>query len=51
MEKWMTYTEGDQVRYSRTGEFGFVTAVDEINETYTVNINGEEITVTEDELC
>lgn len=47
----MNYTVGDEVRYSLTGEFGFVTAVDEINEVYTIEINGEEITATEDELC
>lgn len=49
-EVWMNYTEGDEVRYTRTGQFGIVKAVDEINQVYTVEIDGVEHSVTEDEL-
>lgn len=46
----MTYTIGDEVRYARTGQFGIVKNVDEINQVYTIDIKGVEYSVTEDEL-
>ena len=49
-EVWMTYTEGDEVRYARTGQYGIVKAVDEINQVYIVDFDGIEYSVTEDEL-
>lgn len=50
MARNMIYTEGDEVRYALTGQFGTIEDVDEINQEYTVNINGVEYIVTEDEL-
>lgn len=50
MEKWMQYTVGEQVRYIRTGQIGTVTEVDVINEVYTVNINGIDYSIKENEL-
>lgn len=49
-EVWMNYTEGDEVRYARTGQFGIVTEVNEVSQTYMINIDGIEYSVTEDEL-
>ena len=46
----MTYTIGDEVRYALTNQYGIVTEVDEINGVYTVDINGTEYSVSEDEL-
>ena len=50
METWMNYTVGDEVRYARTGQLGIITEVNEISQTYMVNINGIEYSMTEDEL-
>ena len=47
---WMSYTEGDEVRWEATGEFGTVVSVNEIDQTYVVDIDGVEHTLTEDEL-
>ncbi len=49
-EVWMNYTEGDEVRYAKTGQYGIVKAVDEINQMYMVEINGIEYSVSENEL-
>lgn len=49
-EIWMTYTVGDEVRYAKTGQFGIVKSVDEITQIYTVDINGIEYSVSENEL-
>lgn len=46
----MSYTIGDEVRYALTGQFGTVKEVDEINQIYTVEIDGIEYTVSESEL-
>ncbi len=46
----MTYTIGDEVRYVLTGQFGVIKKVDEINQIYTIDINGIEYTVNENEL-
>lgn len=46
----MIYTIGDEVRYALTGQFGIVKEVDEINQVYTVEIDGIEYTVSEGEL-
>lgn len=48
--RWMNYTEGDEVRYSLTGQFGIVKAVNEADGLYTIEIEGIEYSVTEDEL-
>ena len=48
--RWMSYTEGDEVRYSLTGQFGIVKAVNEIDGIYTIEIDGIEYSATEDEL-
>ena len=48
--KWMNYTEGDEVRYSLTGQFGIVKDVNEVDGVYTIEIDGIEYSVTEDEL-
>ena len=49
-ERWMNYTVGDEVRYAHTGQFGIVKEVNEISQTYMVEINGVEYSVTEEEL-
>ena len=49
-EVWMNYTVGDQVRYTRTGQLGFIKEVNEVSQTYTVEFDGVEYSVTEDEL-
>lgn len=41
---------GDQVRYALTGQLGIVKEVDEVSQTYTIEINGVEHTVMEEEL-
>ena len=46
----MIYTIGDEVRYAITGQFGIVIEVDEINQKYTVDIEGVEYSVTPEEL-
>lgn len=49
-ERSMTYTCGDEIRYARTGQYGIVKEVDEINQVYTVEIDSIEYSVSEDEL-
>ncbi len=49
-EVWMDYTEGDEVRYTRTGQFGIVKDVNEVDGLYTIEIDGVEYSITEDEL-
>lgn len=46
----MIYTVGEEVRYTRTGQFGIITAVDGFNRVYTVDIDGTEYSVSENEL-
>lgn len=46
----MIYSVGDEVRYTKTGQFGIVKDVDEENEKYTIVIEGTEYVVAEDEL-
>lgn len=46
----MIYTVGDEVRYTRTGQFGIVSEVDYINCVYIVDIEGTKYTVSENEL-
>lgn len=50
MKNWMNYTIGDEVRYALTGRFGIVKEVDEINGVYTIDIDGVEYSVEENEL-
>ena len=47
----MMYETGEEVRYSRDGRFGIVREVDEENRIYKVEIDGEIIETTENELC
>ena len=49
-EVWMNYTVGDQVRYAKTGQFGFIKEVNEVSQTYIAVFDGVEYSVTEDEL-
>lgn len=44
------FAKGDEVRFLATGEFGIVTAVDEINHFYAVEINGIEYLLEEKEV-
>ena len=37
----MSFEIGDEVRYNRTGEFGIITEIDEINKIYTVEIEDD----------
>lgn len=46
----MLYMVGDEIRYALTGQYGVVKEVDEINNIYTVEINGIEYSVTPEEL-
>lgn len=50
MDVWMNYTVGDQVRYTRTGQLGVIKEVNEMSQTYVVEIEGIEYSVTDDEL-
>lgn len=50
MKNWMNYTISDEVRYALTGQFGIVKEVDEINGVYTIDIDGVEYSVEENEL-
>lgn len=50
MDVWMNYTVGDQVRYARTGQLGFIKEVNEISQMYVIDIDGIKYSVTEDEL-
>jgi len=49
-DRWMAYTEGDEVRYTMTGQFGIVKDVNEVDGLYTIEIDGIDYSVTEDEL-
>lgn len=50
METWMKYTVGDKVRYTHIGQMGIVKEVNELCQIYTIDIDGVDYTVTEDEL-
>lgn len=47
----MYYTVGDEVRCVFDGRFGIVVDVNEEDREYTVDFDGEEMIVTEDEVC
>lgn len=47
----MIYTVGDEVRCVFNGKFGIIRGVDEENETYTVDFDGVDFTMTEDDFC
>lgn len=47
---WMSYIEGDEVRWSATEKFKIIKSVDEYNKKYVVDIDGTEHILTEDEL-
>lgn len=49
-DEWMKYTVGEEVKYPKTGQFGTVTRIDSINCVYTVNINGIDYVIPEEEL-
>ena len=38
------------MRYARTGQLGFIKEVNEVSQTYTVEFDGVEYSVTEDDL-
>lgn len=42
-DAWMNYTTGDEIRYSKNGRFGVVVNVDEVNHTYTIDVDGDVI--------
>ena len=47
---WMSYSEGDEVRWSATGQFGIIKSVDEDNQKSVVDIDGTEHILSENEL-
>ena len=49
-EVWMEHCEGDEVRYSKTGQFAIVKEVDEENQQYLIDIDGTEYIAKECEL-
>lgn len=49
-EVWMEHCEGDEVRYSKTGQFAIVKEVDEENQQYLIDIDGTEYIAKEGEL-
>lgn len=49
-ERYMSYSTGEEVRNSKTGEFGYVKEVDESEGKYLVNFFGYEEWLEEDEL-
>ena len=49
-EVWMTYSELDEVRWNKNGHIVTIIEVDEDNQLYTIDDNGTEYKVSEDEL-
>lgn len=47
----MKFTVGDEVRRAINGRFGFVLEVDEEEEIYIVDFDGDDMVLSEDELC
>lgn len=47
----MQYEVGEEVRCAYDGRFGIITDVGEESGTYTVDFDGEQIEVSESELC